>query len=93
MSVTTSATQPLTQRQTIAAIRALGLTVSIRDREYRITFRSPVIAEYCAALLGRIPSHVEVSAKAEDIAYYTDDRQDALVTARFMAARLPLKVR
>lgn len=59
----------MTQTETIKAIRAMGLTCTVRDREYRITFPG----------LSR--------DRAEAIAYYTDDRQDAVITARVMIER------
>ena len=82
-----------TQAQTLRAIRALGLTANVRNREYRITF--PI--DSCLNLLIRADAASATVAnarrKAEAIAYYTNDRQDAIDTARFMSNRLPLKVR
>ena len=65
-----------TQAETFRAIRALGLTAGLRDGEWRVSY--PLWA------VGKV--------QAEAIAYYTNDRQDAIETARFMATRLPGRV-
>ena len=74
----------MTQKQTLAAIRSLGLSATMTEhKEIRVTFP---LDSFEGARSHRIN-------KAEQIAYYATDRQDALQTAQFMAARLPLKVR
>jgi len=50
----------MTQKQTIATIRALGLVCRVRDGEYRVNYRDG----------------------QESTAYYTNDSDDALATAR-----------
>jgi hypothetical protein len=50
----------MTQKELFAAVRALGLSITVLNGEYRINFRG-----------GR-----------EATAYYTNDREDALATAK-----------
>jgi len=64
----------LTQKQLFAAVRALGLSIRCADGEYRIAHK---LGHYRDALL----------ARQESDAYYTNDRDDALATARAMAQR------
>jgi hypothetical protein len=65
--------EALTQKELFAAVRALGLvcTFDADAREYRVTFRADAV-----------PSRV----KRENAAYYTNDREDALATAKTMLA-------
>lgn len=58
--------EKLTQKAMMAAIRELGMTVSVRDGEIRVNHKG----------------------YSEATAYYTDDRQDAVDTARAMKAEL-----
>lgn len=57
-------------KQTQAAIRALGLSAVRIDGEWRINF----------------PALPGASHDREATAYYTEDNDDALGTARYMAA-------
>jgi len=60
----------MTQKELFRAVRAWGLTISVRDGEYRIT----------------VPQSREFTqASYEAAAYYTCDRQDAWCTARVMS--------
>lgn len=52
-----------TQKETMQAIRELGLSCTINDGEFRVAYRIP---------------HNEASA------YYTDDAEDAIGTAKAM---------
>jgi len=61
----------ITQKELFAAVRALGLAITVQDGEYRITLRADVQPD---------------SARREAVACYTDDREDALATARALAA-------
>jgi hypothetical protein len=66
----------ITQKQLFAQVRALGLTIRCCDGEYRITHT-----------LGRWRD-AAWRAHQENTAYYTTDRDDALATARAMAAQV-----
>lgn len=63
----------MTQKQTLAAIKAAGMTArySADWREWRVTFTA-----------ADMPS----AERREAVSYYTDDAQDALDTARAMRA-------
>lgn len=67
--------------QTLAAIKALpNMTARRKDGEYRVTFSD-------AAMLAMMPgaTHAERRDRQEELAYYTDDTDDALGTAQAMA--------
>lgn len=64
----------MTRTAALAAIRALGLSARCVDGEFRVTFKTGE-----ARLLGTTP---------EDAAYYTTDAEDAVTTARVMAAEV-----
>lgn len=70
----------MTQTQLFAHVRKLGLSI-------RRTGFGPEIR------ISPKPQACPDGTKREALAYYTDDRDDALATARFMAARLPIAVR
>ncbi len=59
----------MTQNQTLAAIRALGLSARVEDGEFRIAHRG-LDAD-----------------RTEATACYTDDREDAIGTAKAMIAQ------
>lgn len=63
-----------TVKDTQAAIRALGLSCSHKDRKYRVSYK-PADAD-------------RLGTTYEGSAFYTDDADDALGTARHMAERL-----
>lgn len=64
-----------TQAQTLAAIRALGLAARVTPHgEYRVAPRLDSIAA----------ERREAIALQEGIAYYTEDAEDAIATARAM---------
>lgn len=69
----------MTRQQTIDTIKALGLRCSFRDGEFRI-----------APNLGPLPMGRGAQAlqceREEAGAYYTNDKEDALGTAKLMAA-------
>ena len=66
----------MTQRETINAIKALGLIVrySSEFSEWRVTIPAP---------FGM--SHNDAMNYQENVAYYTDDAEDTLHTAQYMA--------
>lgn len=67
--------------QTLAAIKALpSMTARRKDGEYRLTFSD-------AAMSAMMPSatHAERRDRQEEIACYTDDKDDAYGTAKAMA--------
>lgn len=72
----------MTRQQTIDAIQALGLRCTfIRETgEFRIT---PNLGPLPGGRLAQERHRAEVEAKA----YYTDDKADALDTARAMVAK------
>ena len=62
----------MTIKATLATIRALRMSASHREGEYRVTY----------------PAHEMINAKRrEETAYYTDDAQDAISTAQDMRRR------
>ena len=69
----------------MSAIRALGLSVRCVDGEWRITYRLDD-ARLGVAVVGPI-SRARAIERAEAVSYYTNDRQDAIDTARMMAER------
>lgn len=68
----------MTQRETINAIKALGLIVSYSSEygEWRVAFPMPPHAW---------EDHEYELVKQEEGAYYTDDAEDALHTAQCLA--------
>jgi len=68
----------MTQAMMISAIRQLGVSVRVRDGEIRIS--KPLDAYLCQGA-----TRDQAIAKAEAEAYYTDDRYDAVLTARHYA--------
>lgn len=64
----------MTQKEMLQRVRALGLCASVRGGEIRV-----------APFFGNGRAHRE---RAEAIAYYTEDRDDAVMTAGDMARRL-----
>lgn len=71
----------MTRKETLAAIRELGLAASYdaASREYRV---APSFT-----LAGGRGFQAQQREEQERAAYYTDDKADALDTARAMAAR------
>lgn len=67
----------MTQQQMTAQVRQCGLTAKVLDGEIRI---SRPLSWYRDAGL----SHAEAVEQAEADAYYTNDRQDAVLTAESM---------
>lgn len=68
-----------TVKATLAAIRALGLSATHTDGEYRVAPRVDVCAG--ATLAAR-------RDRQENAAYYTNDGEDAVGTAKAMLASL-----
>ena len=72
----------MTDRQLFAAVRALPhMAITKKEGEYRITFRLDSIAE---ADRGRHDRDWHRD-HAERVAYYTDDREDALGSAKSLS--------
>lgn len=59
----------MTKQELFTQVRQLGLAVTALDGEYRVTYGAWQVRD---------------AARREALAYYTDDRQDALDTARRM---------
>ena len=68
-----------TQAQAKAAIKALGMSVTVTDGEYRVTFPA---SRYTGLDKRTVESNREASA------YYTDDADDAIGTAQAMSREL-----
>lgn len=64
-----------THKDTLATIRELGMAVTCTDGEYRVTFRRE-----------DLPS----AERREAVASYTNDREDAVLTAAAMRAAFNL---
>ncbi len=59
----------MTQKQTMTIIRSYGLTVNIKDGEYRVNYKNG----------------------EEGTAFYTDDKEDAVNTAKLMYDGITVK--
>lgn len=76
----------LRQSDLFDRVRAMGLTIRKNDGEYRVAYVYP------DALPGGHGRIARIQAKIEDMAHYTDDRDDAYATAIHMSkecVRLP----
>lgn len=72
----------MTDKELFAAVRAIPhMTITKRDGEYRVTLRIASIAEAKPSWSGsRCVKHAEAAS------VYTNDREDALGTARHLSA-------
>lgn len=68
----------MTIHETCQTIRRLGLNATHGDGEYRVTY---LIAYLATKATG---SRIELIALAERLAYYTNDADDAIATAKHM---------
>lgn len=73
-------------KATLAAIRALpGMTARHDGDEYRVTYTADHIRDRSHA--ARVSTNLQfIQRRAEDVSCYTPDAEDALLTARSMAA-------
>lgn len=68
----------MNKTDTLAAIKALGLSARCTDGEYRVTARLEAVRPYC-------PSQGVALLVLEAWAYYTDCGEDALAAAKTWA--------
>jgi hypothetical protein len=71
----------MTKAQTIAAIKALPgrcMTARCTDGEWRVSFSIPAIQ------MANDLSYVMAKARNEAVAYYTNDAEDAVASAKAM---------
>lgn len=73
----------MNQKQAEAYIRKIGLSVVVRDGEFRVSY--PL-----AFYTGQGMTRAEAAERAEATAHYTDCRNDAVATAACMAAAFKL---